>query len=193
MPVTDRDYGYSSLLVRVKDATPTVIKVGVPDTAREDGKLNDEIGMVHEFGLGHVPQRSFIRAWVDQNYGAIEEELTSAATTSVKGGKSWNAAMRDFATYCVRGIRAHIRTNIPPPLQAKTVARKGSSVALIETQQLINSVTSEIDMHGDQPVQEATAFETSDTVLGADPLAKTEIAPVDAYADTELPGAAGDA
>jgi hypothetical protein len=184
MPVIDRDNGFRELVARVRGAPPTEVKVGVPDTPRDDDTPNDEIAIVHEFGLGHVPQRSFIRAWVDENEHGIRTKLGQvAAAATVRREISWGDAMKQFAAYCARGMRDRIRRNIPPPLADETVRRKGSSLALVETEQMINSIASEITYEGQAPV---SALETAETLIGADPLADTVVA-VDPYADTELP------
>ena len=42
-------------------------------------------------------------------------------------------------------IRLKILSNVPPPLKPSTVARKGSSVTLIDTSQMLSDVSSQID------------------------------------------------
>lgn len=50
-------------------------KVGISGTS---GKTVGEVAAMHEFGEG-VPQRSFIRGWVDENKNVIKEVLATQA------------------------------------------------------------------------------------------------------------------
>ena len=55
-----------------------------------------------------------------------------------------DAALGLLGTWAVAAIQAKIRTNIPPELKQATIDRKHSDLALVDTGQLLNSLTYEV-------------------------------------------------
>lgn len=148
MTVRDDDRGYRDLVWRVFQLNAPKISVGVHEEdgaeQREDSDLRViDIAQIHEFGLG-VPERSFIRAWFDANEPKAKEALTRLLNEVVLGKLSANAAIEQFALWCVGGIQQRMANGIPPPLSPITIDRKGSSVPLINTGQLRSSISYEI-------------------------------------------------
>lgn len=93
-----------------------------------------EIAMIHEFGLG-VPQRSFVRSWVDGNKGRNKAILERAVKSTLgKGTRTpyqaahWAGSV--MASDCAGRIRAGA---ITPPLSPVTIKRKRSSTPLLDT------------------------------------------------------------
>lgn len=103
-----------------------------------------EIAEIHEFGLGHVPQRSFIRGWVDENPGKIRLAMTRQMEGVIKGKYDKAKAMSRFGLWAVGQIQKRMANGISPPLHPVTILRKGSSVPLIDTGQLRASVTYQV-------------------------------------------------
>lgn len=58
-----------------------------------------------------------------------------------------------------RAILEKIRSHIPPPLKPETVRRKGSSTPLIDTGQLIGSITHQIRVEPDRVVLHVGIFD----------------------------------
>lgn len=55
------------------------IRVGImgDDNARDDGGSNATIGAIHEFGLGHMPKRSFLRVPLMEGLSeAVDKNIT---------------------------------------------------------------------------------------------------------------------
>jgi hypothetical protein len=98
----------------------------------EGGLSTAEIGERHEFGLG-VPERSFIRAWFDENKPEIERVLSSQLELSLKEGKSLDWALERVALWSQADIQRRIVAGIAPDNHPMTIARKGSSTPLIDT------------------------------------------------------------
>src|ERR1700682_419186 len=141
--VSYKDSGYARLLTNVKGAQGAV-KVGVSDIMHTKANMPcDELGKFHEFGLG-VPQRSFLRGWVDENREAIRRQLGFYTEMTLRGSMTWRAALTKFGEWAVAGIHARMRAHIPPPLAASTVKRKGSDIPLIDTQELYNAIIFEL-------------------------------------------------
>ena len=137
--------------MRVQAAAATVL-VGVDSRPHEpSGKPTDEIALIHEYGLGHTPQRSFLRAWVDENIENIQRKIKQETAAYVFGERSWPEAQRRIGEYCVNGIRARMMREIPPPLLASTINKKKGphpTVPLLDTMQMYEAVVYELEERG---------------------------------------------
>lgn len=145
--ISDQDHGYKRLTVQLKAfAQGATVAVGVNSDRHEGSELaNDELGAIHEFGLGNAPRRSFLRAWVDEQGNVVRAKLRALLMAAIYGSFDKGEALNRFGRYCTEGIRERIIQHIPPPLEDKTVQRKGGyDVPLIETAQLFNAVVYEV-------------------------------------------------
>jgi hypothetical protein len=124
-----------------------IVQVGVfasgkgGDTKKQDDKLTVlEVAIFNEFGLG-VPERSFIRAYVDANEKRIKEMCRVLALQVLAGKISQEQALELLGLKLVGEIQQRIADGIPPPNAPSTIKAKGSSVPLIDTGQLRSSIT----------------------------------------------------
>jgi hypothetical protein len=138
-----RDNGYAKVVANVASLrAPVGVKVGVlDDKPHGDGATVADIALVHEFGLGDVPERSFLRAWVDENKAEIQQRLKAATESVVFGQQTADVAMNRFGLWAVGEVKKRIIAGISPPLDPKTIARKGSATPLVDTGQLLSSIT----------------------------------------------------
>lgn len=135
--VVVKDKGYKQALVRYSAMKGTKLFVGVPPQADsvKHGKSQltvSALAAIHEYGLG-VPERSFLRAWFDQNANKIRLAINVMAQAIGAGRLTREQAMAQLGLKFVGEIQARIARNIPPPLAQKTIDRKGSSVPLIDS------------------------------------------------------------
>ena len=147
----DTDRGAAALLQRLLEAG--VVKIGIleKDFSKshkdESGEASDltvgEVGEIHEFGLG-VPRRSFLADWYDEKRDEIKTVTVKGARALVKGSVTGDEALNQIGSWAVGSIQTRIAGNIPPILAPSTIARKGSSVALINTNQLRSSISHEV-------------------------------------------------
>jgi hypothetical protein len=144
--ISDTDYGYKALVAALGDKPfEKSVKVGVPDTVRADGQINDEVAARNEFGFG-VPERSFLRSYVDQNAYHIADRIVAfVVDVALNNRFTWLKAFQNLGAEMVQNVQDHIETNIPPPLSPRTVQKKGHDLALVETHELIESITFETD------------------------------------------------
>lgn len=98
----------------------------------KSGLSTAEIGEAHEFGLG-VPQRSFIRAWFDENQSEIERVLNSQITKALSEGHDLDWGLERVALWAQADMQKRIVDGIKPDNHPMTIARKGSSTPLIDT------------------------------------------------------------
>jgi hypothetical protein len=157
--VTDKDLGLKALFGRLKGAKGLVLTVGVhgPEGAapHEDpgggsGKRSVlEIGIVHEYGLGDNPERSFIRAWADENESQNNETLIKIGQAVVQGQFTAEQGLDRAGLRFVAEIQRRIKGGISPPLDPRTIARKGSSTPLVNTGQLWSSIRHKVRKESD--------------------------------------------
>jgi hypothetical protein len=105
-----------------------------------------EIASYHEFGLG-VPQRSFIRGWFDESKEQMRELLRSQARLAIEGRITTEQAAERVALKAEAGVKLRIRNRgngAYPPNAASTIARKKSTVPLIDTGQLRSAIRGKV-------------------------------------------------
>lgn len=101
-----------------------------------------EIATAHEFGLG-VPQRSFLRAWFDENESAIFAKLLERFEAN--GPARWALSLNQVALWAQADVQLRIVRHIPPPLSAARIKQKKSSTPLIDTGQLRAAITARVN------------------------------------------------
>ena len=143
MSVRDIDLGWSKLFREMKELDKKAVKVGIQaGETTEDGE-NDlaYIGGVHEFGSedGTIPQRSFIRAGVDNKMGEIKN-LSQVVSGKIIDGMSVNTGLNLIGLGVTGIIQEYISSGNFTPLKPNTIARKGSSKPLIDTGHLRQSI-----------------------------------------------------
>jgi hypothetical protein len=141
--LVDRDRGLEAIRRAVEEAQGYV-KVGVLQEAgqREDGKLsNAEVAFVHEFGAGKVPERSYLRSSFDTHRNAYLAMLKRMVPLIYSRKLSGRQALELMGQRAVADTKARIQSGLHPALAPATIARKGSSTPLIDTGQLLNSLT----------------------------------------------------
>lgn len=147
------DRGYKALIGAFTGKRRTEVTIGIhaadgkaPHTGSKFGETVLDIATAHEFGLG-VPQRSFLRAWFDENRQQINEAIKRMALSVLKGKRTRKQAIELLAQSFVGQIQKRIAAGIPPPNSPATIAAKGSSKPLIDTGQLRTSITYAVDGH----------------------------------------------
>lgn len=122
------------------------VRIGILGSEGGNSKKGDlslvEIATVHEFGspAANIPERSFLRSTLDREQRRITQMSARLAKAIVQHGVTVERALGVLGAFVQSKVKARIRSNIPPKLAPATIARKGSSVALIDTGQLINSI-----------------------------------------------------
>jgi hypothetical protein len=104
-----------------------------------------EVGSFHEFGLGDVPQRSFIGGWFDAERATASGYMRKAAARVTEGALTVQRALQLVGLGFVGGMQQRIAAGIAPALSETTIRRKGSSVPLIDTGQLRSSIESRVE------------------------------------------------
>lgn len=100
-----------------------------------------ELAAIHELGLG-VPERSWLRSWIDENQRMIMDDCRRAMQQVILGKLTKEQALNVLGLKWVGAIQQRIADGqVTPALAKETVDRKGSSVPLIDTGVLRASIT----------------------------------------------------
>jgi phage gpG-like protein len=101
-----------------------------------------KLAAIHEFGSsdGRVPARSWLGGWYDENIQNLSKIIMKVAEEMADGKTSDQNALEKIGLWSVASIQSRIKKRIPPPLKKSTIARKGSSVPLIDTGRLWQSI-----------------------------------------------------
>lgn len=105
-----------------------------------------EIALIHEFGGGHVPARSFIRATMDERAADITKLQVAVARLVLSGKLTPAQALEQIGAKVASMVQARIVAGIAPPLAASTRRQKARSggakdTPLIRTGQLRSAIT----------------------------------------------------
>jgi hypothetical protein len=144
--IRDVDKGYRKAIANAAALNASHgAKVGIlEDKPYDDGMTVADVAMIHEYGLGDAPERSWLRAWVDENQAAIEARLKTEVEAALFGKRTAEQAMERFGLWAVGEIKKRIIAGIGPALADETVKRKGSSTPLIDSGQLLSSITHQV-------------------------------------------------
>ena len=148
--VTVKDRGADELLRRAHKGGNQTVRVGIlADQPKKEhgggvGKLSlVEVAALHEFGApgAGIPQRSFVRAAVDEHRSDIHALQERLAGQILRGEIDEKAALERLGAFVAGLMQRRIAAGIAPALNPETVARKGSSTPLVDTGQLRSSIT----------------------------------------------------
>lgn len=145
MKHTKNNGGVQALLERVK--TPGTVDVGIIDAGdHPSGDITVAgIGFAHEFGTATLPERSFIRATIQKEKKAIVALQKKLMKQITAGEMKIEQALGLIGEFVADKIRQRIVSLKSPPNTPETIAKKGSSNPLIDTGQLKNSITYEVN------------------------------------------------
>jgi hypothetical protein len=137
--------GVEGLVDRVRE--PGTVDVGIIDAGSHDsGDLTvAQIGFANEFGTVIIPERSFMRSTIVEKKNeiiALQRELLSKISS---GDMQLVTALGLVGEKVSDDVKQKITSIRTPPNSPMTIERKGSSNPLIDTGQLRNSITFEVN------------------------------------------------
>jgi hypothetical protein len=157
--VEDTDLGLNRIIVTLKEElSDVVIKVGVQakDKTVKRGKGGSirntdqplaAIAAIHEFGLGGMPQRSFLRSAFDENKPMINKMGDHIVNSAIKG-ISTETALDQLGNVVQGMVQKKIVDGPFVPNSPATIKRKKSSKPLIDTGHLRQSIRYVIERKG---------------------------------------------
>lgn len=136
--IDDRDIGLAKLLEDLTDENDAV-DIGL--LADEDEQLLVIAG-ANEFGTrdGHIPERSFIRAGVDENEAQINAAADRLWKMVIDGRITKAVALAKMGEIIQRHVQRKITTLRTPINELSTIRKKKSSNPLIDTGRMRASI-----------------------------------------------------
>ncbi|ETS31164.1 hypothetical protein PTE_03118 [Photorhabdus khanii NC19] len=92
----------------------------------------------------NIPERSFLRSTFNENKGKYANKLAKSIKSELKNNGDPQQALEKLGEIVARDVKRKIQAGIDPPLSQATIKRKKSSKPLIETGQLLQSITYEV-------------------------------------------------
>jgi len=154
MSVQDIDRGYKKLFeMAEKMSRKPYVKVGVVGNAAkerdDDGATVAEYASYNEFGTENIPERSFIRATIDERRNRLFGKALQLQSAVLAGKMSLDLALDQIGLLTQANIQQKIEKLRDPANAPSTVAAKGSSNPLIDTGRLRQSISYEKVKGGD--------------------------------------------
>ena len=140
--------GVHGLITRLKDIKGKSVGVGIIDAGKHetsDDKTVATIAYEHEFGTNKVPERSFMRATFLEQQDAIIALQKRIFQGIQKDTISIEQGLGILGEFFSGEIKEKIIEISSPPNSAETIEKKGSSNPLIDTGQMKNSITYEVN------------------------------------------------
>mgnify|MGYP001381330246 CR=1 FL=1 len=121
-----------------------VVKVGFPRGKFEvDGTPVAQVAAIHEFGSPErrIPERSFLRSAIRERQAEIIRLNKVSLVKIIRGQLTSEQALNQLGEMAKGSVQQKIRGGDFAPLRPSTVKRKGSSKPLIDTGQMVQSVS----------------------------------------------------
>ncbi len=160
MPLIEKDHGWDELAHRIAMLERgAYVKVGVLGAeASAQHKNSDltvaELAAVHEFGAEitlkngktiKIAERSFIRGAMDAFGVHLQRRASMIGRGVLLGALDERQGLELLGQEAVGMIKTRITQHIPPPNAPSTIARKGSDVPLVDSSQLIGSISHSLE------------------------------------------------
>jgi len=120
------------------------VVVGLVGKRREGNLTNMQLALVHEYGspARNIPARPFLRPGIEDSKKRIGDLARVAVLAATDGhAEVVNSAMQRIGEEAVSSVKRRIATGPFVPLKPATKRRKGHGQPLIDTHQMINSIT----------------------------------------------------
>lgn len=146
--IIEKDRGWKRIQTQLRSMG--AVKVGLPSDSPADEETGVSlvfIGWWNEYGTddGHVPERPFMRQAFDDNLALIRQAQDRLVSGIYAGQYSTDRALRLLGELHQAHIQKSITELRQPPNAPSTVARKGSSNPLIDSEQMRDNIRYEVE------------------------------------------------
>lgn len=142
--ISDTDPGFRRLIGELGEMGSVTLGVQGKDAEEmyDNGLTVGQNAAMHELGLGGMKERSWLRAWMDENAPRLYAETKSELVQVLAGNKTRKAALQELGYKWTKEVRARVEAgHVTPPLAQDTIDRKGHAIPLIETTKLVAAIT----------------------------------------------------
>lgn len=134
--------GIEALRKQLKAFQGLSVEAGFFETAKyDDGTPVASVATIHEFGLGNVPARPFMRVAEAESRKAIINLVAKGAVAVADGRMTPDAVFERVGGLMRGAIQDAIAHGAHTPLSGATIAAKGFATPLVDTARMLQSVT----------------------------------------------------
>jgi len=140
--------GGDRLTVALQDLDGLTGKTGYFETAKYlDGTPVAYVATIHEYGdaASGIPARPTMRPTADTKRTEWAETMRKGAAAALNGQMTARDALERLTLRAAGDVSAAIAALQSPPLKPETIARKGFSKPLVDTGQMLRSVTGVVE------------------------------------------------
>ena len=138
--------GTAKVLASIKGLDGLEGKTGWFETAHyPNGTAVAYVATIQEFGTPRIPARPFMRPAVADHGGEWMQMLADGARASLNGGPAPEQVLELVTMAAAGNVAEKIQAVTSPPLSPVTVKRKGFDKPLVDTGQMIQSVTGKVE------------------------------------------------
>lgn len=146
MAVRREGPGTAKVLAAIKGLDGLEGKTGWFETAHyPEGTPVAYVATTQEFGTPRIPARPFMRPAVADHGGEWIELLADGAKASLNGGPAPEQVLEMVTLAAAGNVAEKIQAVTSPPLSPVTVKRKGFAKPLVDTGQMVQSVTGKVE------------------------------------------------
>ncbi len=156
--VTWKDGPWRKIMSAVNDLDDSYVKVGVlaekGDSEHGDDSITIlELAAIHEFGLGGLEERSFIRSTFENSGDWLPKFQATLAKGVIQGKLTTERALEILGRKCADEVKNTITEKRVVPISKKVSEADArddgrTPTTLVDTSQLVNSVSHEVVMGG---------------------------------------------
>lgn len=138
--------GTAKIVATLEGLQGKAAKVGWFETSRyPEGTPVAYVATIQEFGTSRIPARPFMRPAVADHGQEWLDLLAEGAKASMNGGPSPVQVLEMVALQAAGNVAEKIVAVTSPALSPVTVARKGFDKPLVDTGQMLQSVTGKVE------------------------------------------------
>ena len=151
---TDKDLGAKRIIAEAEKIRGSFVEIGVHEGNKNypGGASVAEVAFYNEFGTLNIPERSFLRATIDENRKDLERETANLMGDVVIGKITTKKALDKLGFKIQELIKAKILKLNEPPNADSTVSIKGFNNPLVDSRRLWRSIAFESMIKGGKKV-----------------------------------------
>ena len=145
--VTEEDLGWTAILREIDKAKSARVHVGIMEgeAERDDDSEIDNValGIIHEYGRGNNPERSFMRSTFDEDRRGLIRLKDRLWSQVLRGRLTTNQALELMGQEHQEAVQAKIVALKDPPIEKETERRRkfGGTNPLVDTSDFYRSIT----------------------------------------------------
>lgn len=138
--------GLKDLASAINSISKKSVYIGViGDNAGREGELNNaQLMAIHEFGTANIPERAPIRKTMAKNGEGYGAKFEKAIMGVLEGRTDADLILNRIGAQVAGDIVGEIQAGVDPELSPSTIKRKGSDRPLIDTGELVQSISYEV-------------------------------------------------